>query len=189
MTLDEAIKHAEEVAAEQDKLCKRYDDASGYSRSHNESIRVDDAKWCERCAKEHRQLAEWLKELKQLRQQATKERKEEPCEDAVSREYLLDDSKYHTVFNDDTGAYEDVVYREDIKNAPPVKVVSLEKVKQARKEIAKYQSVHDSYCEHIKNGDHWEGHTPDRYESSGGKATACDYFLQILDKLIKEVDG
>lgn len=71
MTLDGAIKHAEEVAEEQDKLCKRYDDASGYSRSHNESIRVADAKWCERCAKEHRQLAEWLKELKQLRQQAS----------------------------------------------------------------------------------------------------------------------
>ena len=68
MTLDEAIKHCEEVAEEQDKLCKRYDDASGYSRSHNESIRVADAKWCERCAKEHRQLAEWLKELKQLRE-------------------------------------------------------------------------------------------------------------------------
>ena len=71
ITLDGAIKHAEEVAEEQDNLCKRYDDASGYSRSHNESIRVADAKWCERCAKEHRQLAEWLKELKQLRQQAS----------------------------------------------------------------------------------------------------------------------
>lgn len=71
MTLDGAIKHAEEVAEEQDRLCKRYDDASGYSRSHNESIRVADAKWCERCAKEHRQLAEWLKELKQLREQTS----------------------------------------------------------------------------------------------------------------------
>ena len=71
MTLNGAIKHAEEVAEEQDKLCKRYDDASGYSRSHNESTRAADAKWCERCAKEHRQLAEWLKELKQLRQQAS----------------------------------------------------------------------------------------------------------------------
>jgi thiol-disulfide isomerase/thioredoxin len=69
MTLDEAIKHCEEVAEEQDKLCKRYDDASGYSRSHNESIRVADAKWCERCAKEHRQLAEWLKDYKRLKEQ------------------------------------------------------------------------------------------------------------------------
>ena len=39
MTLDEAIKHAEEVAEE---------------------------KRCEKCGEEHRRLAEWLKELKQL---------------------------------------------------------------------------------------------------------------------------
>ena len=50
MTLDEAIKHAEEVAEEQDKLCKRYDDASGYTRSHNEDIRTTDAKkMCQVC--------------------------------------------------------------------------------------------------------------------------------------------
>lgn len=79
MTLDEAIKHCEEVAEEQDKLCKRYDDASGYSRSHNEAIRTADAGRCEECAKEHRQLAEWLKELKALREQ-------EPCEDCISRQ-------------------------------------------------------------------------------------------------------
>jgi len=68
MTLDEAIKHAEEVAIEQDKLCKRYDDASGYSRNHNKAIRTTDAKRCEECAEEHRQLAEWLKELKTHRE-------------------------------------------------------------------------------------------------------------------------
>ena len=67
MTLDEAIKHCEEVAEEQDKLCKRYDDASGYSRRHNEAIRTTDAKRCEECAEEHRQLAEWLRELKSWR--------------------------------------------------------------------------------------------------------------------------
>ena len=64
MTIDEAVKHCEEVAIEQDKLCKRYDDASGYSRSHNEAIRTTDAKRCEECASDHRQLAEWLRELK-----------------------------------------------------------------------------------------------------------------------------
>ena len=69
MKLDEAIKHAEEEAKEQDKLCKRYDDASGYTRSHNEDIRTTGAKKCEECAEEHRQIAEWLKELKQLREQ------------------------------------------------------------------------------------------------------------------------
>lgn len=44
MTLDEAIKHAEEVANDMELCCKE-------------------------CAEEHRQLAEWLKELKQLREQ------------------------------------------------------------------------------------------------------------------------
>ena len=115
MTLDEAIKHCEEAAIEQDKLCKRYDDASGYSRSHNEAIRTTDAKMCEECAEEHRQLAEWLRELKQLKEQefyvTTRELsddelkhlveqmekarwqlvpvKQEPCEDAISRQAVL----------------------------------------------------------------------------------------------------
>lgn len=61
----------------------------------------------------------------------------------------------------------------------------LKKLEQAREEIAKYQSICDSYCEHIEKGDYWEGHTPNHYESNGGKATACDYFLQILDNLIE----
>ena len=69
ITLDEAIKHEEEVAIEEDKLCKRYDDASGYTRSHNEEIRTSDAKNCEKCAAEHRQLAEWLKDYKRLLEQ------------------------------------------------------------------------------------------------------------------------
>jgi len=47
MTLEEAIKHAEEVA----DLC--------------EYVACQEGK----CAEEHRQLAEWLKELKQLREQ------------------------------------------------------------------------------------------------------------------------
>ena len=68
MSIDEAIKHSEEVAIEQNKLCKRYDDASGYSRSHNEAIRTTDAKRCEECAAEHRQLTEWLKELQAHRE-------------------------------------------------------------------------------------------------------------------------
>ena len=53
MTLDEAIKHAEEVAEEHTK----YNRFGGFES-------------CDEYAKEHRQLAEWLKELKQLREQA-----------------------------------------------------------------------------------------------------------------------
>lgn len=75
MTLNEAIKHAEEVAKEQDELCKRYDDASRYYRSHNEDIVSANAKKCRECfecAKEHRQLAEWLKDYKRLLEQEPK---------------------------------------------------------------------------------------------------------------------
>lgn len=51
MTLDEAIEHAEEVAEQNEWFEKNY----------LESIQ------CRKCAEEHRQLAEWLRELKQLR--------------------------------------------------------------------------------------------------------------------------
>lgn len=56
MTLDEAIIHAEEVASTNEKLCERF---------HPSMQSYDYSK----CAEEHRQLAEWLKELKRLREQ------------------------------------------------------------------------------------------------------------------------
>ena len=68
MTIEEAIKRAEDTAIGADELCKRYDRASGYSRSHDETIRTNDAKMFEKSAQEHRQLAEWLKELKTYRE-------------------------------------------------------------------------------------------------------------------------
>lgn len=67
MSLDEAILHAEEVATEQERLMSRYDAASGYARSGNESIRTAAAKKCEQCAAEHRQLAAWLCILKKAK--------------------------------------------------------------------------------------------------------------------------
>jgi hypothetical protein len=82
MTLDEAIKQCEEAAEDRDKLCKRCDAASGYSRSHNEAIRTQEAKEHEKCSQDFRQLAGWLKELKAYKEQ-------EPCADAISREAAL----------------------------------------------------------------------------------------------------
>ena len=69
MTIEQAIEHAEEVALEQIRLMSRYDAASGYNRSGNESIRTESAKECEKCAEEHRQLAAWLRELQERREQ------------------------------------------------------------------------------------------------------------------------
>lgn len=56
MTLEEAIKHCEEVAEEQLALCEM---ELCISPQHERDVRE--------CASEHRQLAEWLKELKKYR--------------------------------------------------------------------------------------------------------------------------
>lgn len=65
MTLDEAIKHAEEVADEKEKESKVYAKLRTYEDltlfEHEETS-------CKSCAEEHRQLAEWLKELKMYRE-------------------------------------------------------------------------------------------------------------------------
>lgn len=68
MTIEETIKHCEEVAHQNEILMKRYDDASGYSRSHNEQIRTSGAIGCESLVNTYRQLAEWLRELKAYRE-------------------------------------------------------------------------------------------------------------------------
>ena len=59
MTLDEAIKHCEEVAEEKEQSV----DIQGTNQKWVDS--------CKECAEEHRQLAEWLKELKALREVCT----------------------------------------------------------------------------------------------------------------------
>ena len=57
MTLDEAIKHCLEVAEEQEK------EAEYHRECHKKYYEKD----CRECAADHRQLAEWLTELKELR--------------------------------------------------------------------------------------------------------------------------
>ena len=64
MNLDEAIKHAEEVAEKFESLHERYENMD----EDRLLFRVEENE-CKNCANEHRQLAEWLKELKQLRKQ------------------------------------------------------------------------------------------------------------------------
>lgn len=54
LSLDEAIKHAEEVAELNEECARIYNE-------HGDTIASCS---CYECAKEHRQLAEWLKELK-----------------------------------------------------------------------------------------------------------------------------
>ena len=62
MTLDEAIKHCEEVARENERDI-------GYYTIQGDKEWLDECeKDCIECAKEHRQLAEWLKELEERRE-------------------------------------------------------------------------------------------------------------------------
>lgn len=72
MTIDEAIKHCEEVAEEQK--------AQAWEAQLQEEYRT--IKSCKECAAEHIQLAEWLKDYKRLKEQ-------EPCEDAISRKRTM----------------------------------------------------------------------------------------------------
>ena len=66
MTLEEAIKHAEEVAEENEKefgLCP-YPSQECNGTQDCRCLENGEGKGCLKCAEEHRQLAEWLKILK-----------------------------------------------------------------------------------------------------------------------------
>ena len=60
LTLDEAIKHCLEVAENNEQFA-----SDKWIGSEGEANRQE----CEQCAAEHRQLAEWLTELKDLREE------------------------------------------------------------------------------------------------------------------------
>ena len=69
MTLDEAIKRAEEVAKEEEKAAKEWHENQVRKC---ELIRFAEMDYtheneCKKCAEEHRQLAEWLKQLKEVK--------------------------------------------------------------------------------------------------------------------------
>lgn len=61
MEIDEAIRHAEEVAKENESL--------GAMGRGNPDKYAPSIEQCFKCAEEHRQLVAWLKELKELREQ------------------------------------------------------------------------------------------------------------------------
>lgn len=67
MELDEAIKHAEEVAEEKEKLARTYESFKDFGNP--KSSITSGYKKCLSCAEEHRQLAEWLKELKRYKEE------------------------------------------------------------------------------------------------------------------------
>ena len=86
ITLDEAIKHCEEVAEEKEREAEYRQETQGdmfkflddLSKSvGGEGVENDALNDCLKCAEEHIQLAEWLRELKQFKEQ-------ESCEDVMA---------------------------------------------------------------------------------------------------------
>ena len=77
MTIEEAIQHCEEKADLKEAEAERMLEAKPLARRINRKTFADDsatdafynglAEKCSACAAEHRQLAEWLKELKERR--------------------------------------------------------------------------------------------------------------------------
>ena len=59
LSLDEAIKHHEEVAEKEQ--------AKGFNFNTHYNCETEYGSKCYKCAEEHRQLAEWLKELRAYR--------------------------------------------------------------------------------------------------------------------------
>ena len=87
MSLDDAIKHAEEVADREEKKIVPKEDYQNmpWIDESNSS--------CLKCSQEHRQLAEWLRELKAYKEQ-------EPCNDAMA-----DQKSCETTTNNDEPIY------------------------------------------------------------------------------------
>ena len=68
MTLDEAIKHCLEVAEGNDLAAGTYEILAENNHNAYEKLTAEtNSSRCAECATEHRQLAEWLTELKQWR--------------------------------------------------------------------------------------------------------------------------
>lgn len=62
MSLGEAIQHCLEVADQKEE------DAVWWDKAYQDGYASQEAKECKECAEEHKQLAEWLKELKMWRE-------------------------------------------------------------------------------------------------------------------------
>lgn len=89
MTLDDAIIHAEEIAFENETKAKEYREDQERKCAIIPFATMDFTKEysCINCAKEHRQLAEWLRELKRYKEQ------DKSQEEQISVENRLPDDR------------------------------------------------------------------------------------------------
>lgn len=164
MTLDEAIKHAEEVAENKEKAIKL---AKGNPEHPMLSMSEKGITEYKKCINEHRQLAEWLWDYKRLKEQ-------EPCEDAISRAELIEALNTWDKFgyaptneliplrgNMDKDKYVPYIHYDDvikcIKGMPPVtpqpEIVRCNQCKYA--EVADSEDSQDGYTCQFHRGSIW----------------------------------
>lgn len=156
MTLDEAIKHAEEVAEEQEKAAKEWHENQVRKC---ELIRFAEMDYtheneCKKCADEHRQLAEWLKDYKRLLEQ-------QPSEDSVSRKAVfetIDDCNSDGLKGIFCSYDDGERFKEYIKNLP---------------------SVTPTFPKDATNGNLMTAMFPDIKIREHEKTDICDAYIQI----------
>ena len=68
MELEDAIKHCEEVAKENDDSAKEFYRVSKLETHPDRKGAEDGYVECKKCAAEHRQLAEWLRKLQKIKE-------------------------------------------------------------------------------------------------------------------------
>lgn len=123
-TLDEAIKHCLEVAEKNEISAITYKSCKEIKTNMYEKLTAEKAENdCRECATEHRQLAEWFKELKELREE-NKEAKRllksainvlkiyRPCDDDICSECI-----------NHTRCYEDNYFEWKYLNTPELKKI------------------------------------------------------------------
>ena len=94
MTLDEAIKHCLEVAEENDLAAGTYELLAENNHNAYEELTAEtNSSRCAECATDHRQLAEWLTELKEAKRLLKSARS--IIEDVICNEdYLCNECEY-----------------------------------------------------------------------------------------------
>lgn len=82
MLLDEAIKHCEEVAEEKENSAKEWHENQVRKCELISGTKMDytHENECKKCAEEHRQLAEWLRDYKKLLEQGLIDKSSMMCE-------------------------------------------------------------------------------------------------------------
>ena len=113
MTINEAIKHEEEVAVQQIEKANALDNIPLFGMSKDD---IEEIKECYKCSKEHEQLAEWLKELQAHRYAWAKLR--EDIRDEAEFAYAdFDEYKYEVLGIDDVDDLPNDDYRYGMERA------------------------------------------------------------------------